>query len=538
MTPTRSLSATTISTPPETIGAGNFLDHACATTDVRAPKIFLDKPLVVQGEQSLDELSLLQIKVLSCRLAASLFDLGIRAKDPVAVYLDESAGYLLCYLALNHIGAIPAFLNSGLSGDIASAYIARIGAVAVIADAARIEILSHTEALPETVSLYDFGVIELADASKSVAAYRHHDDDPVLLAHTSGTTGIPKAVQFNHQGFFHGVRRQFGKTMGGRVLCTLPLSHASCISVLMSILLRGGQILLQSQRDPASLVAAIEKFKPEMFAAFPKVFVDLCRLDLDAYDLSSVSWWLSTGDANHESHIRKLVRQGSRSVEGIRRKGSLFIDNFGASEFGYAIFRNVHSLDTDNYGRCIGLPFDWIDVAILDTQGTLVKPGQVGLLGVRSPSVTAGYWNDSVTTQRTRLAGYWLTGDLAYRADDGQYFHVDRISDRIDLSADTLFSCALEERIMRHVPEVFECTVVEVSGSEGKALTLLVELQPREEDTVGELAPRINKLMESWGHPVFTSILKQSAHEHVGLTGKKLKRKLRSESSTTPIGSR
>lgn len=519
-----------IGTPPipgDSVGGGNFIDYLLKTTaDPHRPVLFVSTPFRLPGGAETASLSLAQLDELAARLAGAYLRLGVRAKEPVALYFEEGAGYFVNYLALNRIGAIPAFVNSSMPPDIAAQFAARIRASLIVGDEEHLAALSSHSELLGGVRPFNVADLWLTGEADTGPRYLHHADDPVLLAHTSGTTGIPKAVQFNHYGFFYGVRKQLHKDMGSRALCALATSHASCISIIMSMTMRGGQVLLQTDRTPAVMLDAIESFRPELFAAFSKFFIDLCREDLDSRDLSPVSWWLSTGDASHEPHIRELVTYGSHTAKGRRVPGSMFIDNFGSSEFGFAVFRNIHSSKTNNYGRCIGKAFDWVDVALLDERGQPVPQGEVGLLGVRAPCVTSGYWNDSNMTQRMRLGGYWLTGDYAYLDADGTYYHVDRTPDRMVIAGKVFYSTEVEEKLLQHIAEVFDCTVVAVQSGEKHVLSLFVE--PRAADTSLEsIEERANALMAGLGYPPFDNVELQSAHAFVGVTGKKLKRSLR-----------
>ena len=93
-------------------------------------------------------------------------------------------------------------------------------------------------------------------------------------------------------------------------------------------------------------------------------------------------------------------------------------------------------------------------MVLLDIEtGEEVPDGEVGHCGLKSPTLALGYWNDSVNTFRTRLNGYYLTGDLLYRDAEGYYYHVDRASDAIDLGGgDWLYTAMSEERILVGLP--------------------------------------------------------------------------------------
>ena len=81
------------------------------------------------------------------------------------------------------------------------------------------------------------------------------------------------------------------------------------------------------------------------------------------------------------------------------------------------------------------------------------------MVAMKSPTLALGYWNDSVNTFRTRLNGYYLTGDLMYRDEDGYFYHVDRASDAVDLGdGNWLYTALSEERILKRCPDVRDCT--------------------------------------------------------------------------------
>lgn len=516
----------------QSLGAGNFVYKLLENRiDNEGDCIILDDTITLPSGETTKALSLKHIIDLADTLAQWHYDKGVEPKDPVALYFDDSIQYFVHYVALSRIGAVPVFINGRLDKEVVSQYIMHVGTTRLISHQERIEgLMPYFKCKCYRIETYDPAFEALPSNVRTYKAYAHQPDDPVLLAHTSGTTGMPKAVQFNHEGFIFGVKRQLFKQVGERILLALSHSHASTLSMLMSALLRGCVIKMQSRKTPENVLAAIESFKPDLFVSFPKVYVDICRFELDAYDLSSISHWLSTGDANHEPHIKKLIQYGSHGVGNVTKPGSIFVDNLGSSEFGFAAFRNVHKPGDDNYDRRIGKPFDWVTAEVLDDDGRPLLPYQVGKLGVKSQSVTAGYWNNSLLTEKNRLAGYWLTGDLVYKDRHGYFYHVDRIPDRIATPEGTLYSCQTEELILKHFPEIFDCSIVgiTVEGEVGAPMPVItVELISDDVDE-GELLSRINSVLRDKGVPVGIQRLKvEPAHLHVGVTGKKLKRKLR-----------
>jgi acyl-coenzyme A synthetase/AMP-(fatty) acid ligase len=88
---------------------------------------------------------------------------------------------------------------------------------------------------------------------------------------------------------------------------------------------------------------------------------------------------------------------------------------------------------------------------------------------MKSPTLAIGYWNDSAATFRTRLNGYYLTGDLMYRDEDGYFYHVDRASDAVDIGdGHWLYTALSEEAILKRCPDVRDCTVLAGRGDDGR----------------------------------------------------------------------
>lgn len=509
------------------IGAGNFFTVLSDYEKNHSKEvILLDEPVVLPGGEETLSLTLGDILLWSNSVSAWYEQEGVAVKDPVGLYFGDTIDYFIHYLALTYIGAIPVLVNGKLTEDIAARFLINVGAVMVSGTEDKCRMLKPIfKVLDCNIKQSPFDSLCLV-AAKAQRQYQHQDNDPVLLGHTSGTTGIPKAVQFNHYGFFFGVKQQIKKQVGERVLSALPHSHASAISIMMSYLLRGALLKVQTSKNPLDIFSSFSSFKPDMFVSFPKVHVDMCRYDLNQYDLSSISYWLSTGDANHEPHIRKLVSQGSYSYKGKEFKGSVFIDNLGSSEFGFAAFRNVYFPSSDSYNRRIGLPFDWVEAAVLDENGSAKKDYEVGYLGVKSPSVTAGYWNNSLLSEKNRLAGFWLTGDLVYQDSDGVFFHVDRTTDPISTKQGVLYSCQTEEIILKNFPEIFDCSLVGLDDLNGfQRPVLSIEINPGVD--THQLLDRINNLLVRTNKPEISEIKFDSANENVGATGKKLKRVMR-----------
>ncbi|EEE35747.1 AMP-dependent synthetase and ligase [Rhodobacteraceae bacterium KLH11] len=510
----------------ETLGAGNFLYKLRDIVgDVTEQSLFLDTAYVDHTGTARDSLSVEDILTLADGLANWYLEKGVSPKDPVALFFEDSVTYYIHFVALTSIGAIPTHLNPFLKLETAVEFIARTGACIAMVDDAHIA-LREQAAIP----VFALDEIQIPSGDRKKPIYTHHNDDPVMLVHTSGTTGFPKAVRSDHLPMAYGVLKQLKGNVGTRILTALPHSHGSGMTILMSGLLRGAKMLVQTKKQPESMFAAIQKFQADMVIAFPKTFVDMCRFDLTKVDLNCVSYWLAIGDANHEAHVKKLVQFGTHVRKGIEHEGSVFIDNLGSSEISYAAFKKVHSLYETDYGRQVGTTFDWMDVAILDEGGNVLPENEVGYVGIKGPCLTKGYWNNTLLSEKNRLGGYWLSGDLAYKSSDGKYYHMDRVTDRVTTAEGPLYSCFTEELVLANFSDVFECSVVGIHSNDGRQKAVMaIELAKDATETIEKIGERINQLLEDRNVPKIAKFVADDPVNFVGVTGKRLKRVMREE---------
>jgi acyl-coenzyme A synthetase/AMP-(fatty) acid ligase len=501
------------------LGAGNVLpklrEHGA---DLNGSGLTFDTD--VQGHPAWTPMTLADLERRVAARAAWLHTRGVRPRDPVAVYVHSAADCLLSYLALAWLGAIPALMNGNMPGDIAVEFIRRLRAVGVITDETHHPMLAGDDLGVDSFGLVDVRLSDSGDPTKAPPHYRHHHDDPVAITHSSGTTRMPAAVVHTHDSLFAAVRRirlTEPRPRGQvRELSALPAAHAAGIITLNQALCNRYELLFLSAQggqfdsSGATVLDAIERWRPTGVFGFAVTWAELARFDLTKRDLSSVKNWFNTGDCAHEAHIRRLVAVGSHQVVGpdgpVTVPGSKFVDGIGSSEMGHSAFRITHRPDTDRYDRCVGKPYPFAEIALLDmATGAEVPVGQVGQVGLKSPTLSPGYWNDSVNTFRNRFKGYYMTGDLMYRDDEGYYYHVDRAVDAVDLGdGNWLYTALSEERILKRCPDVRDCTLV-AGVVDGTVVTdVLLMLTPEADPDLD----RTEAIRQALGEPAGSTVRK------------------------------
>jgi acyl-coenzyme A synthetase/AMP-(fatty) acid ligase len=532
------------------LGAGNFLDHALAANPHRDVPFAFSHHLDHRGEVVLRGHSLADLAAIRERYATWYWANGVRPGEPVAVVIAEGLPPLLHFFALNSIGAIPTLVNDAMRPDVMVRYLDHVGVVGVVADDTTRLAAAYRSGLARRPRFLALAAeVEAADPAGATLPdeypYQHAADDVVALIHSSGTTGTPKSTMLAHRQFWDGKQPRmvrFPAQDYDRLMSLMPHTHAGGLSYFMTATLLGLPTVVMSDWRRPGVEPVMEAFQPTMIASFPRTFVELATGDAPVKGAAKVHSWFNTGDSAHYGHIRKLVRLGERPAGLIKPwllpsdhaadealPGSQFIDGLGSSEMGMALFGHVTTPESTRADRCVGKPLEVVhQAAVLDEDGNEVPDGTVGLLAVRTPSRTPGYWHNERLTKSFELNGFWLTGDVARRDADGNFYHLDRTVDVIDTVDGPVYSLPIEEVLLADCDEIVQdCSVVGVPAGAGMVPIAVVRLQ--EGATADGILEVVNKALAAAGLAQLHAVHVARAPEDfpLGPTGKVLKRELR-----------
>ncbi|MFF2923901.1 AMP-binding protein [Streptomyces celluloflavus] len=515
----------------ESVGGGNAWQKALELSPHPDKTCLLaDRPVINCDGVPQSEFNLRQLDELAESWASFYWDRGVRHRDRVAVWIDDSFDDQLQLAALARLGAIPLLINGRMLPEPALSLMARTNPVGLYTDAAHLALLAgRHEKLPElrwTITPEDgrgLGRRTLAERAR----HRHSDDDPVFLCHSSGTTGTPKPVIWAHKQSLAGPGWRLSVPEDPAVLMSAaPQSHSSAIAYTFYSLLCGLPLIAFSDQSGPGVARGVREHRPTRILAFNQTYSELAVMELDPDDFTSVREWQNTGDSAHDAHIRKLIRHGHHLADGERLPGSVFSDGLGSSELGWATLRRYIDRDTPPRPRFMGNPVPAGEVAVLRQDGSRAADGEVGMFGLRSRSVVPGYWNDADTYYRSRLVGYWLSGDLAYHEGD-DFFLVDRAADAIHSPDGPGYSVLMEEILLMHLPEVADCAVA--AGHRGDTARPVAVVRTTEDADPGDLLRRANSALRDAGQPALAllEVAASPADIPTGPTGKVLKRALR-----------
>ena len=308
--------------------------------------------------------------------------------------------------------------------------------------------------LPTAISLG-----EGKDSGGGLSTVRPSLNDLAVLQYTGGTTGVAKGAMLSHGNIISCVaqgRNHFAEHNNESeprlLIAPLPIYHIFGFSLYLcgNFASGGRSVLIPNPRDLDGLLDVMGSFPFTEFAAVNTMLVGLMANEkFDAVDWSNLKWTIAGGAA--------LVPDVAEEWE--RRTDSKLIEGYGLSETTANL--TLNSPATRRIGSA-GQAVGFQEIKLMDGSGAQVADGEEGELWVRGPQVMMGYWErPEATDQAIDAEGFFKTGDVVVRLDDGFYKIVDRIKDMILVSGFNVYPNEIEHVITSH-PNVLECAVVGV----------------------------------------------------------------------------
>ncbi len=271
--------------------------------------------------------------------------------------------------------------------------------------------------------------------------------EPAQLQYTSGTTGFPKGAMLSHRALITNARFVHKRAQfpdGGIWATALPLFHtAGCgMSVLGTAASRGTLVLAQLF-EPSLVLAALEKWGADLFAAVPAMhYALLASGNFDSYDLSSVKVAASGGDAVPPALV----------AEAERRYGARFSTVYGQTELSPIIAQTSPNDSATDKAETVGLPLWQVEVKIADPRsGAVLDAGREGEICARGYQLMLGYFDMPEATAAAIDAEGWLhTGDLGSMDTRGYLKITGRLKDMIIRGGENIYPREIEAALAAH----------------------------------------------------------------------------------------
>lgn len=288
----------------------------------------------------------------------------------------------------------------------------------------------------------------MAAASPDFEAIDTAADDVCLISFTSGTTGVPKATMHFHRDLLAICdcfpRAILAAQADDVFIGTPPLAFTFGLGGLLLFPLRvGACAVLLDKLTPDTLLAAAERHRATICFTAPVFYRQMAAL-APGRDLSSLRLSVSAGEA-----LPPVTRAAWHAATGLD-----MIDGIGATEMLH-IF--VSAAGAQIRPGAIGRALPGYEVRVVDADGRLLGPGQLGRLAVRGP--TGCRYLDDARQQDYVQDGWNLTGDVCEMDADGYVYYRARADDMIVSSGYNIAGAEVEDALLDH-PAVAECAVI------------------------------------------------------------------------------
>jgi long-chain acyl-CoA synthetase len=384
----------------------------------------------------------------SSQLAAGLVgQLGLKPGDRIAVIDKNCAAYLELFYALDKAGLVIAPLNWRLTPHEIKAIIDDIKPKLIVVGS---EFKSHGTG--SSVPVLTFAELPRGGADPM------RDADGAVSSQfcTSGTTGLPKGAMLTGWNVLN-----VGLCLaleipelreGGRHLVCLPLFHIGGAGWAIWAMQEGSTAIIVRETVPQQLLKTMVEQKVETALLAPTLMLFLTELPASRTADFSALKHITYGTAPISPDLLR------RSIETFKCR---FSQLYGLTETTGPITALPHEHHVGEKLLSCGRPMFGGRARIVDSDGNVLPPGEVGELLYQGESLMAGYWQREKETAQAIRDGWLYTGDAAYMDENGFIFLKDRLRDMIVSGGENVYPAEIEAVLMGH-PEILECAVIGV----------------------------------------------------------------------------
>ncbi|WP_349827645.1 AMP-binding protein [Brevibacterium litoralis] len=465
---------------------------------------------------------------LVLHLAADLRARGAGPGDRVAILSTNRPEFLLTTLATWTLGALVVPVNFRLTpGEVA--YILDNTRPTVLLVEAPTRELATAALAACTRANSDEHPLDVLDADGtdllSPGGYTHpplpmggihvpRAEEDCAIMHTSGTTGNPKGAvlsHFNIHACSGAVARKWGIRSGeGVVMLAPPLFHIGTFLASQGALAGGGTALVvpSSGFDPAATLETMKHHAVTAAFMVPQQWELLCteidRSGATGLVLEHANWGGAPTTAKILEHMRTAMPDTEVKAA------------FGQTETsGYGV--GIEFADTMRKPGSVGKPADDMEVRIVGPDMEDVPDGQVGEIVYRGPGVMSRFWEDEAATAEAFAGGWFHSGDLVRRDEDGFLYVVDRLKDMIISGGENIYCAEIENALAWH-PAVEEVGVIgRADPTWGEVpVACIVPVDPDSPPDLADLREFLGDRLASYKHPKDVLVLPALPRTGVG----------------------
>lgn len=447
-----------------------------------AYKKFPDNVVLISGARTMTYKELFyRASLLALQLTAK----GIKPRDRVLLFFENSIEFYIGYYAIAQLGAVVTPLNTFLKERELEHIIKDSQPSLLIASTVLLQKLveDHIDTKVPVLTEKDMDLTSSFDETKCtpIQALLGPQEMAALL-YTSGTTGLPKGVMLSSKNILTNCIQtiaRLGFVKEERVFGVLPFFHSFAqMTCIWGPLVMGCSTIIVQKIERRYIMEGLTH-KPTIFLGVPALFGLLCLMKNAKVD--SVNYFASGGDAMPDK-----IRGAFELI--YRRK---IAAGYGLSETSPVLTADLD--DTAEPTANVGRPLIGVSVVINNEQGTQVLDGQIGQIWVKGDNIMLGYYNEPAKTAEVMKDGWFDTGDLGYFATNGKLIITGRLKDIIVNKGFKIYPQEIENVILMY-PNVIRVGVIgEMDEAVGEVAVAHVQIKEKElgiEQKLRELCER------------------------------------------------
>lgn len=424
---------------------------------------------------------------------------GVVRGDRVGLYLESSPTFVAAYLGVHVCGATVVLINTSYRQVELCHILSDSGAQVVITDTALLPELERVQPLiPQPLQPIRADTPLTRPPTFTPPTELPQPDDLALLAYTSGTTGRSKGAMLLHRNLVANSRTVTAAwqwTSADTLLLTLPLFHIHGLGVgVHGSLLVGGVIDVRPHFVASEVLATLRSGGATMFFGVPTMYarlIEAAQNDPSAQPNPLPTRLCVSGSA-------PLSPQHFSAFEA--HFGQRILERYGMTE---TVMNTTNPYVGERRAGTVGAPFPGQAARVVELRSRQELPaGAVGEIQVRGPHVFAGYWQrPEATAEAFDTDGWFNTGDLGWRSDDGYFTITGRAKELIITGGYNVYPREVEEVLMSH-PAVAEAAVIGRPDADlGEQVVAVVVLRAGHQASAQELIEHCKERMASYKKP-------------------------------------
>ena len=452
-----------------------------------------DKTAIVDlGTGSPREFTYRKMNTLSCGVARALAERKFNRGDRVAILSANRAEFVATMSGIMRAGLVAVPVNFKFPRETIDFIIRDAGAKLVFCDAER------RADCPPGLPIVEFGGagddrFEAFIDPAPFATIAPSPREPAMFLYTSGSTGVPKGVVLSHQSHLWVVQtRLTGDLARHRYLIAAPLYHMNALALSQLAAAAHATMVLLPQFTAAAYIDAIERYSCTWLTAVPPMIAMMLREGerLARADLSSVEFVRMGSAPVSEALMAALKRALPKAA---------VTNAYGTTEGGPVVF-GPHPEGLSQPELSVGYPHRLVQVRLVDAEG---HTGDEGVLEMKAPSLMNGYHNRPDLPSPIRPDGFYVTGDVFRRDENGFHMFVGRTDDMFVSGGENIYPGDVERMLERH-PDIAQACVVPIDDDiKGQKPVAFVILKPGKSLSDGEVKHYALRHAPAYQHPRF-----------------------------------